>query len=77
VVRVGRADPGGMVPPGRYPFAVSGSNLDANKARMLLMACMLRFGRWPKAQDPRDPSRAEARVLFDAVATFQSVFDTH
>ena len=77
VVRVGRADPGGMVPPGRYPFAVSGSNLDANKARMLLMACMLRFGRWPKAQDPRDPSRAETRALLDAVATYQSVFDTH
>ena len=77
VVRVGRADPGGMVPPGRYPFAVSGSNLDANKARMLLMACMLRFGRWPKAQDPRDPSRAEALALLDAVAGFQSVFDSH
>ena len=43
VVRVGRADPGGMVPAGRWPYGISGSNLDTNKARMLLMASMLRL----------------------------------
>lgn len=77
VVRVGRADPGGMVPQHRYPFAVSGSNLDTNKARLLLMACLLRFGRWPKAADPRHPTELERRAVLDAAAVFQGVFDSH
>jgi L-asparaginase/Glu-tRNA(Gln) amidotransferase subunit D len=77
VVRVGRADPGGMVPKRGWPQAVTGSNLDANKARMLLMASMLRLGRWPKAKDPRRPTPEEADALFAAVAAYQDLFDTH
>jgi L-asparaginase/Glu-tRNA(Gln) amidotransferase subunit D len=77
VVRVGRADPGGMVPKRGWPSAVTGSNLDANKARMLLMASMLKLGRWPKARDPRHPTPAESDALFAAVAAYQAIFDTH
>jgi L-asparaginase/Glu-tRNA(Gln) amidotransferase subunit D len=77
VVRVGRADPGGMVPKRGWPQAVTGSNLDANKARMLLMACMLRLGRWPKARDPRHPTSAENDATIAAVVAFQELFDTH
>ncbi|MGH9244036.1 MAG: asparaginase domain-containing protein [Acidimicrobiales bacterium] len=77
VVRVGRADPGGMVPPGRWPYGVSGSNLDANKARLLLMATMLRLGRMPKASDPRRPSSSERQALFAKLADFQRIFDAH
>lgn len=77
VVRVGRADPGGMVPAGRWPYGVSGSNLDANKARMLLMAAMLRLGRMPKAADPRRPTAEEREALFARVAEFQRIFDAH
>jgi L-asparaginase len=77
VVRVGRADPGGMVPPGRWPFGISGSNLDTNKARLLLMACMLKLGRLPKAKDPRHPTSAERDALFARVAEYQQIFDMH
>ena len=77
VVRVGRADPGGMVPPGRWPYGISGSNLDTNKARMLLMASMLRLGRLPKADDPRHPTPAERSVLAEKVAGYQRIFDEH
>jgi len=77
VVRVGRADPGGMVPKRGWPHAVTGSNLDANKARMLLMASMLKLGRWPKAKDPRHPTPGECDALFAAVAAYQALFDTH
>jgi L-asparaginase/Glu-tRNA(Gln) amidotransferase subunit D len=77
VVRVGRADPGGMVPPGRWPYGISGSNLDANKARMLLMASMLKLGRLPKATDPRAPSREERQALVSKVAEYQLIFDSH
>jgi L-asparaginase len=77
VVRVGRADPGGMVPPGRWPYGVSGSNLDTNKARLLLMAAMLKLGRLPKAEDPRNPSPQEREALFAKVAQYQRIFDSH
>lgn len=77
VVRVGRADPGGMVPKRGWPQAVTGSNLDANKARMLLMASMLKLGRWPKAHDPRHPTPEESEALSAAVAAYQALFDTH
>jgi len=77
VVRVGRADPGGMVPPGQWPYGVSGSNLDANKARILLMAAMLKLGRMPKAADPQRPTAAEREALFAKVSEFQRIFDTH
>jgi L-asparaginase len=74
---VGRADPGGMVPPGRWPYGISGSNLDTNKARLLLMASMLKLGRLPKAEDPRRPTPAERSVLAEKVAEYQLIFDEH
>ena len=77
VVCVGRADPGGMVPPGRWPYAIGGSNLDTNKARLLLMASMLKLGRLPKAKDPRGPTSAEREALLAKVAEYQQVFDVH
>jgi L-asparaginase len=77
VVRVGRADPGGMVPAGRWPYGISGSNLDATKARLLLMATMLKLGRMPKAADPRRPTPSEREALFAKVAEFQRIFDAH
>lgn len=77
VVRVGRADPGGKVPPGRWPYGISGSNLDTNKARMLLIASMLKLGRLPKAENPRLPTATEREALFTKVAEYQQIFDTH
>jgi L-asparaginase/Glu-tRNA(Gln) amidotransferase subunit D len=77
VVRVGRADPGGTVPKRGWPQAVTGSNLDANKARMLLMASMLKLGRWPRAEDPRHPTPSESDALFAAVSAYQDLFDAH
>ncbi|MGH2680352.1 MAG: asparaginase domain-containing protein [Actinomycetota bacterium] len=77
VVRVGRADPGGMVPPGTWPYGISGSNLDTNKARLLLMASMLRLGRLPKAEDPRRPTSAERKTLIEKLGEYQRIFDEH
>ncbi len=77
VVRVGRADPGGRVPSGWDDLTVAGSNLDCNKARLLLMAAMLKLGRLPKARDPRNPTKAERAATVAKVAQFQEVFETH
>ncbi|MDX6230425.1 MAG: L-asparaginase, partial [Frankiales bacterium] len=76
VVRVGRGNTGGMA----YdwdPFAVAGNNLSATKARILLMAAMLKFGALPPAQDPANPTPAEEAALTTALTAYQEVFNTH
>ena len=54
-----------------------GSNLTATKARLVLMACLLRFGTPPPAADPRSPSAAELATTAATIARYQEVFDTH
>lgn len=76
VVRTGRGNTGGMA----YrtdPTFISGNNLTATKARMLLMAALLKFGALPPAADPFDPTPAERAATEKAVARYQAVFDTH
>ena len=76
-VRVGRADPGGRVPSGWDDLTIAGSNLDTNKARLLLMASMLKLGRLPKARDPRNPTKTERAATVAKVAEFQEIFENH
>ena len=41
------------------------------------MACLLRFGSLPPAADPDSPTDAELAAIRDALAQYQTVFDTH
>jgi L-asparaginase len=75
VVLVGRGNNEGFTPP-RVRF-VGGRNLTATKARLLLMACLLRFGSLPPAADPDRPTGAELAAIERKVAEYQDVFDTH
>jgi L-asparaginase len=59
------------------PDFIGGSNLTATKARLLLMACLMKFGSLPPAADADHPTAAEAAVIRDRVAVYQRVFDTH
>jgi len=77
VVRVGRADPGGFVPPDDELPTVEGSNLDTNKAAILLTAALLKFGRLPKAEDPADPTPAERAAVAEKLESYQAVVDSH
>jgi hypothetical protein len=56
---------------------IEGSNLDANKARLLLIASMLKLGRLPKARDPREPTAAEREAVVEKIREFQEIFETH
>ena len=76
VVRVGRGNTEGFVPL-HDPYFIGGSNLTATKARLLLMACLMKFGSLPPAVDPDHPTSAEAAALCEKVAVYQEVFDTH
>lgn len=76
VVRVGRGNTGGMAYKSD-PIFVSGNNLTATKARILLMAAMLKYGALPPAADPFHPSEEETQRTREAVARYQHLFDTH
>jgi hypothetical protein len=77
VVKVGRGNAEGIVDPTRTPLAIAGSNLTATKARLLLMACLMRFGSLPPAADPAHPTASELEAIEAKVAKYQTVFDTH
>jgi hypothetical protein len=76
VVRVGRGNTAGFVAL-NDPSFIGGSNLTATKARLLLMACLMKFGSLPPAADPDHPTTAEAAAIREKVAIYQTIFDTH
>ncbi len=77
VARVGRSDPGGRVLTIDDDLFIEGSNLDANKARLLLIASMLKLGRLPKARNPRNPTAGEREAIIEKIREFQEIFEMH
>ncbi len=77
MVRTGRGNAEGFVPHERVQLGIAGSNLTATKARILLMACLLKFGALPIAADPDHPTDAEIDATKAALAAYQAIFDTH
>jgi L-asparaginase len=77
VVKVSRGTPGTFLGAAQENLFVTGSDLNANKARVLLMTCLLRFGCPPPAADPAHPTEAEKAAVRSHLAKIQEVFDTH
>lgn len=77
VVRVARGNADGIVERTYAPFAIAGGNLTATKARLLLMAALLRLGALPPATDPRAPTPEEMRATREALDAYQALFETH
>jgi hypothetical protein len=75
VARVGRGNTEGFADPDAY--FIAGSNLTATKARMFLMACLLKLGSLPPAADPDSPTAGQLAATRTAVAAYQAIFDTH
>lgn len=76
VVRVGRGDQQGFATK-RHPLFIAGSNLTATKARLLLMAALLKLGALPPAADPDRPTETELAAIQAKLAQYQEIFDTH
>ena len=75
VLAVGRGNNEGFTAPqGGF---LGGRNLTATKARMLLMACLMRFGSLPPAANPDCPTDGERAATREALARYQAVLDTH
>jgi hypothetical protein len=77
VVKTGRGNAGGFVDATRDPLAIAGSNLTATKARLLLMACLMKFGCLPVAADATTPTQAETEATRAKLKEYQEIFDTH
>jgi len=75
VVRVGRGNNEGFAP-GAGNF-IGGGNLTSTKARLLLIASMMKFGALPPASDPDAPTEAESNAIKSVLSAYQQVFDTH
>jgi hypothetical protein len=76
VALVGRGNAGGFVPPPHSRF-IAGRNLTSTKARLLLMACLMKFGSLPAAADADHPTTAELEAVETKLRQYQDVFDTH
>jgi L-asparaginase/Glu-tRNA(Gln) amidotransferase subunit D len=77
IVKVFRDNPGMYVNANPNALFVAGSNLNATKARILLMAALLRYGNSPPAADPANPTPTELAAIRTHLANIQAVFDTH
>ena len=75
VAKVGRNSTEGFAD--LHEFQIAAANLTATKARLLLMACLLKFGSFPAAKDPDKPTASELDAIRKAVSLYQQVFDTH
>jgi L-asparaginase len=75
VVRVARGSHEGFADP--HPVIIGGSNLTSTKARLLLMACLMKFGGLPTASNPDAPTQSERAQLTKAIQAYQDVFDNH
>ena len=77
VARVGRGHHEGFTPGNANNLFLEGSNLTAPKARLLLMACLMRFGSLPLPEDRDNPTAAELDAIRAKLASYQAVFDSH
>jgi L-asparaginase len=75
VVRVARGAAEGFAD--LAPYAISGSNLTSIKARLLLMAALMKLGSLPIAADPIHPTEAERAATREAIAAYQQIFWSH
>jgi L-asparaginase len=75
VVQVGRGTPEGFAD--SAPFAIAGANLTAIKARLLLMASLMKLGSLPIAADPSHPTPEEHAATRAALDRYQEIFRTH
>jgi len=77
VVSVGRASSGGFTEENTANLLIEGGNLTSTKARLLLMASMMKFGSYPVPQNPDNPSEDELDAIRERVDQYQEIFHTH
>lgn len=77
VAQAPRGDASGFMSASPDNLRIESGNLTATKARVLLMACLLKFGALPPAKNPLQPTAAETAAIKEKLKLYQAVFDTH
>lgn len=79
IVHVGRGNNEGFIAggPTATKMQINGGNLTATKARLLLMASLMKLGSLPIPKDPDHPSKDEKDAIVAKLKLYQEIFDTH
>jgi len=77
VLKAARGNADGFMNTDPDNLFIEGHNTTSTKGRMLLMACILRFGTYPPAKDPSNPTKKEIEVIKEKIKLYQEVFHTH
>ena len=77
VVQSSRGDAHGFMQASPDNLRIEATNGTATKSRMLLMACLLKFGALPPARNPAEAKPAEIAAIKQKLKMYQAVFDTH
>lgn len=77
VLKAARGNADGFMNTDPDNLFIEGHNTTSTKGRMLLMACILRFGTYPPAKDPSNPTEKEIEVIKEKIKLYQEVFHTH
>lgn len=77
VLKASRGNADGFMETNPNNLFIEGHNTTSTKGRMLLMACILKFGTYPPAKDPLNPTEKELEVIKEKIKLYQEVFHTH
>jgi hypothetical protein len=77
VLKAARGNADGFMNTNPDNLFIEGHNTTSTKGRMLLMACILRFGTFPPAKDPSNPTESELDAIKEKIKLYQEVFHTH
>lgn len=77
VLKAARGNADGFMDTNPNNLFIEGHNTTSTKGRVLLMACILRFGTYPPAKDPSNPTEEELRAIKEKIKLYQEVFHTH
>ncbi len=77
VVKTARGNASGLVRVNPNNLFIEGNNLTTTKARLLLMAAIMKFGMLPPAADPERPTPAELTAIRTMIDLYQEMFQTH
>ena len=77
VVKAARGNAGGFMKTDPNNLFIEGQNMTATKARMLLMASIMKLGMLPPATNPDKPTKEEIQAIQEKVEHYQKILHTH
>jgi L-asparaginase len=77
VIKASRGNAEGFMRTDPENLFIEGQNMTATKARILLIASIMKLGMLPPAVDPDNPTEAELSAIRERVQAYQEILHTH